>query len=153
MAGQAHKVVDQAKDAVADQVSERQRKGASNLDTVAKALHKTSEDLADNVAAPYVEKAAAALDRMAGSVRNARLSDILAKTESFARREPLLFMGGAFALGLVAARFLKSSARTPSDAAAADAGDDADGPRTQRMLAAPDMTGETGGTRGPYGSH
>ena len=32
--------------------------------------------------------------------------------ESFARREPLLFIGGAFALGMVAARFLKASAAT-----------------------------------------
>jgi hypothetical protein len=32
--------------------------------------------------------------------------------EDFARRQPALFIGGAFMLGLLGARFLKSSAQT-----------------------------------------
>ena len=55
------------------------------------------------------------LDRLSGSVRDATVRDIVRATERFARREPLLFLGGAFTLGLFAARFLKSSEPDPGN--------------------------------------
>jgi hypothetical protein len=82
---------------------------------VAKALRITGENLSDTLAGPYIAKAANALDQMSGSIRGANLGDTLRSTESFARREPLLFLGGAFAVGLLAARFLKSSAHRDDD--------------------------------------
>jgi len=113
--GLAGKVADQAKEVVSDKAQDQQQRSAGNIGKVAKALHRTSEDLADTMAAPYVEKAAAALDRMSGSVREANLRDIVEATERFARKDPVLFVGGAFAIGLIAARFLKSSARATSE--------------------------------------
>ena len=133
--GLAGKVADQAKEVVTDKVHGTQERSAGNIGKVAKALHRTSEDLADTMAAPYVERAAAALDRMSGSVRNANIRDIVDATERFARKDPVLFVGGAFAIGLIAARFLKSSARATE--------------RPQRML----EPGETETTRGQDGPH
>jgi hypothetical protein len=111
----ATRVAGQARDAVTDQLDDKQKKSAGEIDKVATALRHTSKDLGDSVAAPYVEKAAALLDRVSGSVRGASLRDTLRATERFAQRDPLLFIGGAFVIGLVAARFLKSSARAADE--------------------------------------
>ena len=41
--------------------------------------------------------------------------EMMHHTEQFARRQPALFLGGAFGLGLIAARFLKSSRRNDQE--------------------------------------
>ena len=111
----ASDVVDRAKDLATEQVSEQRRKSASEIGRLAHALHQTSEDLGDTMAAPYVDKAADMLNRLSGSVRDTSVRDAVRATERFAHREPLLFLGGTFILGVLAARFLKSSERSESD--------------------------------------
>ncbi len=107
----ATKVAGQAKGLVADQVNGRQEKSAGDLGKVADAIRQTGESLQDTVAGPYVEKAAAMIERVSGSVKNANLRDTMRATERFAQRDPVLFLGGAFLVGLLAGRFLKSSAQ------------------------------------------
>jgi len=107
-------VVDRAKDLATEQVSQQREKSAGEIGKLARALHHTSEELGDTMAAPYVERAADMLDRLSGSVRDASLGNAVRATERFARREPLLFLGGAFLLGVLASRFLKSSERRGS---------------------------------------
>jgi hypothetical protein len=57
------------------------------------------------------EKAANRVERWADYVQNTDSREMANRVENFARREPGLFLGGAFALGLLGARFLKSSRR------------------------------------------
>jgi hypothetical protein len=59
---------------------------------------------------PLVDKAGRELERFSRFLRDADAEDMIRSAESFARREPLLFLGGAFTLGILTARFLKSSA-------------------------------------------
>jgi len=110
----ASEAVERAKELATGQVSEQRERSASEIDRLASALHQTSDELGDTIAAPYVEKAANMLDRLSDSVRDASMSDAVNATERFARREPLLFLGGAFIVGVLAARFLKSSERSES---------------------------------------
>jgi hypothetical protein len=42
------------------------------------------------------------------------MREIMHETQRFARRNPALFLGGSFVLGLLGARFLKTSAPPPS---------------------------------------
>ncbi len=102
-------VAGQAKDLVSHRVTESAGKSAQDIHEVARALRDTGRDLGPNVAAPYVEKAADQLDRLSRFLRDANPTEVARDVERFARREPLLFLGGAFAVGLLAARFLKSS--------------------------------------------
>lgn len=106
----AHNVMDQTKDMLQQQLGARTQGAAGELVDVANALRQTSKQLGGNSVAPYVEKAADQLERASNYVRTADPREIQRGVESFARREPLLFIGGAFALGMVAARFLKASA-------------------------------------------
>lgn len=111
----ASDVVDRAKGVAEERVTATQERSAGQIRNVATALRRTSEDLGDSFAAPLIEKAARALDSMSTGVKGASLQDTMRQTERFARREPLLFLGATFAAGLLAARFLKSTARHDSD--------------------------------------
>ena len=91
-------------------VASQSTAAAGELTNVANALRQTSKQLDGNSVAPFVEKAAAHVERVSEYVRNADIREIKLGVEKFARNEPLLFIGGAFALGMVAARFLKASA-------------------------------------------
>jgi len=107
----AEGVVDHTKDVLIDQLHSNAERSAGELGNVASALRRSSQDLDGSPAAHYVNKAADQIDRVARYVRTANLDDMRRTAESFARREPLLFLGGAFALGMIGARFLKSSSR------------------------------------------
>jgi hypothetical protein len=113
LAVQTHNLTSQvarsAQGLVAAEVGKQTDKGATDLRDVAKALRKTSQELENNMAAPYVEKAADQIDRASTFLRTADATDVMRTVERFAKREPLLFLGGAFALGLLGARFMKSS--------------------------------------------
>ena len=56
-------------------------------------------------------KAAAQLERFSHFLENTDGEEALRSVEEFARKRPLLFLGGAVALGFGGARFLKSSER------------------------------------------
>jgi len=49
------------------------------------------------------------LERFSNNVRGKDVNELLDGARDFARRQPALFVGGSFAVGLLAARFLKSS--------------------------------------------
>src|SRR6202165_1335074 len=86
----------------------------SGLGQLVQALRKSEEHLRgqqQEQIAGYVEKAANQLERISESITTADLRQWVAQGEGLARREPAMFLGGAFALGLLGARFLKSSGR------------------------------------------
>ena len=85
---------------------------ATTLSSVATSLLQSGLQLRDDqqdMAGEYVERAARQIERAANYVQNADLREMVDEVEHFARRRPALFIGSAFAAGLLAARFLKSS--------------------------------------------
>lgn len=86
-------------------------RAADQLGSVAAALHKAADELSreNSVAAQYAVQAAERVDDMADMLRNATMDDMLHRVEGFARRQPEMFLGAAFAAGFLAARFIKSS--------------------------------------------
>jgi hypothetical protein len=91
-------------------------KAADSLGTVAQALRQSSEQLRkqnEGAAVPeYVASAASQVERLSGYLRSTNSGEIVASVEQFARRQPALFIGGAFMLGILGARFLKSSSQS-----------------------------------------
>jgi len=85
-------------------------KAAEKLGTVADALRGT-QDATQEVpfVGDYAKKAAEGVDRLSSYIQTRTLGQLVGDVETFARREPALFFGGAFTLGLLAGRFLKSS--------------------------------------------
>jgi hypothetical protein len=87
---------------------------AETLNTLAESLITTGQQLRERNQEPvsrYVDQFADRVRRVSTYLQNTDVSEIVDSTEDFARRQPALFLGGAFALGLLGARFLKSSRR------------------------------------------
>jgi hypothetical protein len=105
------------------QLTDRKDQVADTMDNVVSALRKTSEQLQGEdtgFMGDYVNKAADKVSSLSQHLRENDLDGLLRETEDFARREPALFLGGAFALGVIAARFLKSSSERRYDSMSAD---------------------------------
>ncbi len=126
---QGEGMVDEAKNKVQELASQAQEKAghqvqrgvekgknraADALGAVAQSLHFSGQQLREqdrSTMAGLAEKAANRAERWADYVQNTDAREMAGRVENFARREPGLFLGGAFALGLLGARFLKSSRR------------------------------------------
>lgn len=108
-------------DAVATQATNKieERKGelSSGLRTVADTFRKTGTDLKQasettpltDATARYTGTAATQIEKIASYFERKDLRAMMRDTEAFARRNPAIFLGAAFGLGILAARFLKSS--------------------------------------------
>ena len=91
----------------------------SQVSSVAQAFRKTGEQLRDedqDDLAGYTERIADEVEKVSGYLEGKSLRDVMGDVETFARQRPSLFVGGALALGLVAARFLRSSSSHSADA-------------------------------------
>jgi ElaB/YqjD/DUF883 family membrane-anchored ribosome-binding protein len=113
----AGQVADQARTTMTTQVSSQKDRAAEGLSTFAEAIRETGEHLRDReqgAVAGYVEQAADYVDDLSGFLRERDVNQIVYDVERFARRNPTAFIGGAFAIGLLAGRFLKSSSRSSS---------------------------------------
>jgi len=110
-------IVGKVKDRAAAQLSTQKDKASDQLGTIVQAVRHSSERLREDqqeVVARYVEKAAEQLERFSESLREKDVNELVQDAQRLARRQPALFVGGSFAVGLLAARFLKSS-REQSD--------------------------------------
>jgi ElaB/YqjD/DUF883 family membrane-anchored ribosome-binding protein len=108
----AQTLTDQAQQVATAQVASQQERLASTLDTVAQSLRDTGSSVRDQQPqiATISDVAAQRIEGFSTYLRQHDLTDLIGETESFARREPVMFLGAAFAVGFVAARFLKTSA-------------------------------------------
>ncbi len=122
-----HDSVEQTKQKAREAASEAQQKlgeqlrssvdsskgrAADTLDSIAQALTQSGQQLRSDNLAPasqYVDRAGEQLRRASDYLRNTNVDEMVRNTEDFARRQPALFVGGAFALGVLAARFIKAS--------------------------------------------
>ncbi|HYF65776.1 MAG TPA: hypothetical protein VD886_23305, partial [Herpetosiphonaceae bacterium] len=105
-------LADQARQTVTSQVATQKDKASEALSSVAQALRQTGDQLRSNdqgAIGQYAGQAADQIERLSGFLRDRDVNDIMVEAERFARRQPALFLGGAFVLGLIGARFLKSS--------------------------------------------
>ncbi len=94
----------------------------SGIDTgkqrAAGALHGVAESLMngsatqEDAASQYIRQAGEQVRRAADYLERTDVRELTRNVESFARRQPAAFLGGAFIMGVIAARFLKSSQRS-----------------------------------------
>ena len=107
-------LIDRAEAQARARLNATKKDAALTLSSVASTLLSSSSQLKDeqqNLAGEYVEKAAEQIDRLAHYIQNADPGEVADNVEQFARRRPAVFIGAAFALGVIGARFLKSSRR------------------------------------------
>ena len=135
-AGRSTGMVDRARQTAAAQLTTQKTRAAEALGSVAAALRQSSQPLRDNnqlTLGDYAGKAADQLEQFSTRFRERDLTEVMDDVNRFARRQPALFVGAAFAVGALAARFLKSS------------------PGGQRRFRSSEALGYTPGVRHPGG--
>lgn len=103
----AAQVGEQAKTTVDSRMSDV----AQELGSVADAVRQTSFEVGgeSQTVAQYGERIAEQLDGVSSYLNEKGVEDVLTDLQAFARRQPAVFLGGAFMLGIVVGRFIRSS--------------------------------------------
>ncbi|HLS47060.1 MAG TPA: hypothetical protein VK012_00960 [Gemmatimonadales bacterium] len=104
----------QAREKAGAAIEDRKGELAGSISSVAGAVRRSTDQLRDEGherIAGYAESIASQFDRAAGYLRERDGRALREDIEDMARRQPAIVIGTAFALGLIAARFFRSSDR------------------------------------------
>jgi len=120
-AGQAYGVAAEKATTV---IEEKKVDLASGLTSVADTIRQVGSTLREtdeqtgitDTAAKYGDSLAQQIEQISKYFERSDVRVMVRDVETFARRNPAVFIGGAFAVGLLAARFLKSSNPNPNSA-------------------------------------
>ncbi|MGI8640314.1 MAG: hypothetical protein ACR2MG_10165 [Pyrinomonadaceae bacterium] len=112
----AGKAYDAATEKATSKIGEQKANLAQGLSSVADNIRQMGGSLRGaeqphgiaEVTAKYSDTLADKVEQFSGYLDKKDLSEMKSDIEDFAHRNPALFLGGAFALGILAARFLKS---------------------------------------------
>jgi hypothetical protein len=107
----AGQLVERATNTGLQQADRGREQTAEGLHQLAGEIRTISTDMESQqpAIATVAEVAAEQTERIATYLRDTDARQIIASIEDVARRQPLLFIGGAFVLGLAGARFLKAA--------------------------------------------
>jgi hypothetical protein len=114
---QAKNTFQQARDRATSSLGESKTHFADQFGTIAEAMRRTTEHLRSEDQqriAGLTETVARQFDQVADYLRNKDARAMRQDLENLARRQPAVMIGGALVLGLIGARFLKSSERRGS---------------------------------------
>jgi hypothetical protein len=101
-----------AKDRVREEIDRRSRDAGSQVRSVADSLRQAGDDLRKDgnpAVAKVADTAAQRIDGVASYLTESDADALLRDLDTLARRQPALVIAGAFALGVLGARFLKAS--------------------------------------------
>lgn len=113
----ASEALGQVKEKAATKIDEQKANLAQGLGNVAETIRQVGENLRESTgdnnvastAVKYGDSLANQVEQFSDYLEKNNISDLLHEIKHFARRNPAYFIGGAFVLGLLGARFLKSS--------------------------------------------
>jgi hypothetical protein len=111
---QAKNTFQQARDRAGSSLGESKNQFATQFGTIAEALRRTTEHLRSEDQqriAGLTDTVARQVEQVAEYLRNRDARTMRQDLENLARRQPAIMIGGALVLGLIGARFLKSSER------------------------------------------
>jgi hypothetical protein len=111
---QAKNTFQQARERASSSLGESKGQFAEQVGTIAEALRRTTQHLRSEDQqriAGFTETLARQVDQVASYLRNKDARAMRQDLENLARRQPAVMLGGALVLGLIGARFLKSSER------------------------------------------
>lgn len=108
----AKEITSQAQEQAKSAVATRKEQAVEGLEGLAQAFRQTGESLRSTdqgMVADYSERVANQIERFSSFLGERDVDQLLGDAETYARRHPEIFLGGALALGLLVGRFIKSS--------------------------------------------
>jgi hypothetical protein len=100
------------KERASAQLNTQKDRATEGLGTMAQAVRQSTQQLRDQkheTIAGYVEQAANQIDRLSQGLKSKDVGELARDAQRLAQKRPAMFVGSAFAIGLLGARFLKSS--------------------------------------------
>jgi len=105
-------LMDKLRDGATTQLSTQKDRATEGIGSVLQAVRQTTQHLRETqheTIAQYVDEAASRLERFSKRLKERNVGELLQDAQQVARRNPGIFIGSAFAIGLLGARFLRSS--------------------------------------------
>jgi hypothetical protein len=105
-------IAERVRERAGAQLATQKDMATDGIGTIARAIRTTTQELREQrheTMAEYVDRAADQLERLSSGLKNKDIGELFRDAQSLARRQPAMFVGSAFAIGLLGARFLKSS--------------------------------------------
>jgi hypothetical protein len=138
-------------------IDEQKASLTQGLTSVADSIRQIGENLNSaneptgvaKAAAQYTNTAAEKVEQISGYLENKDLSGLVKDIKNFAHTNPALFLGGAFTLGILASRFLKSGGSNQSGKSSASRLTDGDSRKKLENSGSQQQKsgqGQTGGT-------
>lgn len=115
---QAKSTAESAKQRAESMADEGCNRLAGRMEGVARALRQTATAMNDDEngdLSNITNQLGSQVEKMSSWLKDHDTRDVIWRVENFARRQPAVFLGGAFVIGLAAARFLKSSSSRERD--------------------------------------
>lgn len=114
LAQQAMQAAETGKREVAQYLEERKGEAVDTVRDLDQVLRQTAQSIENPGMGRLVESLAGEVERLAEVLESTGYDEVVASAHRLARQSPTLFLAGSFALGMAAARFLRSSARHSS---------------------------------------
>jgi ElaB/YqjD/DUF883 family membrane-anchored ribosome-binding protein len=111
--GKTEGIMGRVRNTANTRLSQQKDRATEGLGSVAQAVRQSTQQLRDQkhfTLAQYVEQAADQLDKLSTRLKEKNINELVDDAQRFARQRPALFIGSAFAVGLIGSRFFKSSA-------------------------------------------
>ena len=83
----------------------------AGLSDMFRTVSQQSRENDQTMVAEVADRAGQQVERVSNYLRERDLDDLIEETQEYARRQPAIFLGSTFVLGLLAARFFKSSSQ------------------------------------------
>lgn len=139
-------VTEKAKEQVSSRLDMGKEYLVDSVTGVAQALRQTGQHMRQEGSQPmlaqYADRGAEQIENFGGYLRRRDTSEIVADVEGFARRQPMVFAGGAFMLGMLAVRFFRSNSQPQSQSQWASS--PTANTRGSLATSTPPLTGRTG---------
>ncbi len=114
--GEVRSRIDQARAKMQEKAkavfSDSKNQVSDSLGGVAQAFRQTGEQLRNQnygSVAGYADQAASRIEKVSGYLHDKNVDELLDEAESLARKQPILTVAGAFALGFILARAVKGT--------------------------------------------
>jgi hypothetical protein len=110
--GNGSSLIGRVRDGANSQLTAQKGRVTDGLSSLAQAVRQSTNSLRENqqaAVAEYVDRAAGHIERLSARLRDRDVNELVHDAQQFARRQPAIFVGAAFAAGMLAARFMKSS--------------------------------------------
>lgn len=116
--GDGRGLMARVRESASAQIASQKDRATDGLGSVAQAVRQTTQQLREQhheTVAGYVDSAADQIERLSHRLKQKDVGELIGDAQRLARRQPALFIGSAFAIGLLGARFMKSSASESGD--------------------------------------